>query len=122
MHRIGGVAPLVWPAPSLRRRRKEAWLQARVFNRLALVSGAVVSADELAQAAYVMTPDGGPVGAIRLVRITIHRLRRRGVPIKTVRGRGYVLLKDGVIPPPGACRRKKWCCVPRREGLPEAGE
>lgn len=122
MHRIHGVAPPAWPAPSSRRRRKEAWLQARVFNRLALVSGAVVSVDELAQAAYVMSPDGGPLGAIRLVRVTIHRLRQRGAPIKTVHGRGYVLLKDGALLPPGACRCKKQRCVPRRRGLPEEGE
>lgn len=69
-----------------------AWLQARVFNRLALVRGAIVPTKDLIEAAYGGEPDGGPLRAIANIRITIFRLRRRGVQIKIVHGRGYVLL------------------------------
>lgn len=69
-----------------------AWLQARIFNRLALVRGAVVPLRDLIDAAYGGEPEGGPQGAIGNIRITIFRLRRRGVQIKIVHGRGYVLL------------------------------
>ena len=69
-----------------------AWLQARVFNRLALVRGAVVPLKELIAAAYDASPDGGPANAVNAVRITILRLRCRGLRIDVVRGRGYVLM------------------------------
>jgi hypothetical protein len=106
--RLAGLPVQSYARPSSRlssrRRRKEPWLQARVFNRLALVPGAVVSAGELAEAAYVMMADGGPIDGIRLVRIAIHRLRARGLPISTVRGRGYVLLKSDAGVSRVACR------------------
>lgn len=69
-----------------------AWLQARVFNRLALVRGAVVTLQDLIEAAYGDQLDGGPLRAKNNVRVTMFRLRRRGIRIRICRGRGYVLL------------------------------
>jgi hypothetical protein len=69
-----------------------AWLQARVFNRLALVRGAVVTLQDLIEAAYGDQLDGGPLRAKNNVRVTMFRLRRRGIKIRICRGRGYVLL------------------------------
>jgi len=64
----------------------------RVFNRLALIRGAVVTLQDLIEAAYGDQLDGGPLRAKNNVRVTMFRLRRRGIRIRICRGRGYVLL------------------------------
>ena len=87
-------------------RGRQAWSQAHVFNRLALVPCAVVSVEELIDAVYGATPDGGPVNAIFNVRVAIYRLRQRGLRIETVHGRGYVLSGSQAVAPPVAPARK----------------
>lgn len=107
------------PAVYIGGRGKQAWLQARVFNRLVLVPEAVVSVAELLDAAYGAAPDGGPVAAILNLRITIYRLRRRGVLIDTIHGRGYVLsgfAPEGSAAAAAAVRGRR----PRRRGRPPA--
>jgi hypothetical protein len=89
------IAPLGHPPETIGAPRSaggRAWLQARVFNRLALVRGAVVTLQDLIEAAYGDQLDGGPLRAKNNVRVTMFRLRRRGIKIRICRGRGYVLL------------------------------
>jgi DNA-binding winged helix-turn-helix (wHTH) protein len=64
-------------------------IQSRIVNRLRLARGGVVSIDELAKSVWFDDAGGGPLWAIGELRVLIHRLRKKGFPIKNYHGRGY---------------------------------
>jgi DNA-binding response OmpR family regulator len=65
--------------------------QSKLLNCLLVNQGRVCTKEELFQYLYGDDSDGGPLEGTKIVDIFVMRLRRRGWPIETEWGRGYII-------------------------------